>query len=215
MSHLESGETSVQYQCSTTKPNIFLIGDSIRIGYCKTVKRIMADTAEVFFPDDNCRSSQFAICSMKQWAGALSDPAAVDLVQFNCGHWDTAHWDRSDEPLTSAAEYEKNIGMILRSLRIYFPNARIVFATTTPVNPNEELAKNRNPRDNETIDRYNAIAVRIAKENGIAVNDLNAFTRTWDSDCFKDHCHFVPDACERLGEEVARRLTELLPKREG
>ena len=34
---------------------IILIGDSIRLGYCGFVKEVLADKAEVFFPEDNCK----------------------------------------------------------------------------------------------------------------------------------------------------------------
>ena len=36
--YVEDAVASVTFECSDTLPNIFLIGDSIRRGYCKTVK---------------------------------------------------------------------------------------------------------------------------------------------------------------------------------
>ena len=35
---VENGNTSVIFKCNDSKKNIFLIGDSIRKGYCETVK---------------------------------------------------------------------------------------------------------------------------------------------------------------------------------
>lgn len=204
MAYIENGESTVKHQCSKTLPNIFLIGDSIRLGYCKYAKEALASKAEVFYPADNCRSSQFIIASMKAWAGELSDPSAIDLVQFNCGHWDAAHWDGAPFSLTSEAEYEKNLALILYGIRKHFPNARVVLATTTAIN--EEIPFGRNYRDNEMIDRYNAIALRFAEKNDIPVNDLNTFVRGWGIESYKDFCHFTPEACARLGKEVAARL---------
>ena len=34
---------------------LLLIGDSIRMGYCETVKTLLADDYEVIFPKENCR----------------------------------------------------------------------------------------------------------------------------------------------------------------
>lgn len=48
MNYVENGKSNVEFICSKEKPNIFLIGDSIRLGYCATVKSEMIDVAEVF-----------------------------------------------------------------------------------------------------------------------------------------------------------------------
>ena len=136
MNYVENGNASWQFMCDDKKPNIFLIGDSIRRGYCETVKAELRDIASVFYCDDNCRSTQYIIFSLRQWANSFSDREKVDIVQFNCGHWDVAHWNGYEHPLTSENEYAKNIKMIIVTLKEFFPNAKIVFATTTSMNPN-------------------------------------------------------------------------------
>ena len=107
MNFVENGASSVAFKCSDTKKNIFLIGDSIRKGYCAHTKNALREKAEVFYFEDNCRSSQYIIFSLKKWAGMFDDPAKVDIVQFNCGQWDTAHWNRYEFSLTSESEYAK------------------------------------------------------------------------------------------------------------
>ncbi len=37
MKWVENDESGAAFRCSADKPNVFLIGDSIRRGYCKTV----------------------------------------------------------------------------------------------------------------------------------------------------------------------------------
>ena len=49
------------------------------------------------------------IFCMKKWARLFDDPTKVDVIQFNCGHWDVAHWCGHELPLTSEDEYAKNI----------------------------------------------------------------------------------------------------------
>ena len=40
---------------------VFLIGDSIREGYCEKVKEALRDRAEVIYPGENCRTSQYIV----------------------------------------------------------------------------------------------------------------------------------------------------------
>lgn len=210
MKWIENGNSTSVFCCSENKKNVFLIGDSIRRGYCSTAKAELDGKAEVFYVDENCRSTQFVIVSLKGWAGLFDKPECVDIVQFNCGHWDVAHWNGYPLPLTSEDEYAKNIQMIITLLRGFFPNAKLVFATTTPMNPDGGSTGGVNPRSSEIIARYNEIAVGIAEQNGVMINDLNKYVSGWDSKSYIDTCHFTPDAFSELGKEVARFLDEIL-----
>lgn len=207
---IENGTETKEFVCSEAKPNIFLIGDSIRKGYCATVREKLADTAEVFYFADNCRSTQYAIFNMKSWAGMFNDPSRVDIVHFNFGHWDVAHFHGVELSLTSIEEYERNLNVIIELLKRFFPNAKLIFATTSPMNPNRLLMNEGNPRSDEEIDRYNDVAVAVARKHGVTVSDLNAYMRNWNSECYADACHLTPTAFAMLGEEVARRLREFI-----
>ena len=57
MAYIENGSDSRKWVCENDLPNIFLIGDSIRKGYCNTTVEAMTGKAHVIFPDDNCRNS--------------------------------------------------------------------------------------------------------------------------------------------------------------
>lgn len=208
MKWVENGEGTVEFLCATGKANVFLIGDSIRKGYCGTVSERLCDSAEVFYFKDNCRSSQYIIFNLKKWAEMFSDPTRVDLVLFNCGQWDVAHWNGHALSLTSETEYRRNLQMIVDELPFFFPNARLVFATTSPMNP--DGSNGVNPRTNEAIDRYNAIAKAVMTENGIDMIDVNGFMREWDSGYYIDSCHLTKEAFQLLGEYVADSLMEYL-----
>lgn len=211
MKWVENGKADgVAFVCSDDKPNIFLIGDSLRRGYCATVKECLENEANVFYVNDNSRSTQYVIFNIKYWADMFDDCEKVDVVHFNCGQWDAAHWSRHELSLTSESEYAKNIKMIIDLLRGFFPNAKIVFATTTPMNPENESMSSINPRSNDEINTYNRIAVRVAEEEGVAINDLHSFMEDWGSECFIDTCHLTPEAFKSLGEEVARWLSEFV-----
>jgi len=179
---------------------VVLLGDSIRLGYCNYSKQYLADTAEVFFPAENCCSTQFMIWKAKGWS-QLCPAEEVAAVQFNAGQWDTAHWLYDEEPITSIGEYVKNLGILIRTYRKLYPNAKLIFATTTPMNPaNPET---ENPRTTEQIAEYNAAAVKLMNENGIAVNDLFAIADEWDGTKFIDYCHLTPDGYDILGKATA------------
>ena len=208
MNYIEDGNSNVEFKCSKTKKNIFLIGDSIRLGYCKTVKNELSDVAEVFYVNENCRNTQFVITNLRKWQKMFDDTTRVEVVQFNCGHWDAAHWNGYEIPLTSTEEYARNIKMIIDLLKLMFVNAKIVFATTTAMNPDGSLGVN--PRSNQDIDRYNEIAVKVAKDNDVIINDLNVITRDWGSEKYRDYCHYTADAFVSLGKEVAQKLKEIL-----
>ena len=192
-------------QKTTELPEVLLIGDSIRQLYCSAVADALRGKAEVKWPKENCQSSQNILIALAWWRGLVSSPK---VIHFNCGHWDVAHWDGDAEPLTSVEEYGRNVRKIIYRIRRYWPEAKIVFATTTTMNPNGE--QGRNKRTTESIRMYNAAAVKVAREEGVAVNDLFAVTEKWPSSDYKDYCHFNDEASKRLGRMVAERLAKEL-----
>ena len=182
-------------------PEMLLIGDSIRCGYCEAVAEELRGKAEVKWPAENCQSSQNILISLVRWRGLVASPK---VVHFNCGHWDAAHWDGDEEPLTSVEEYARNVRKIIHRIRRYWPEAKIVFATTTTMNPSG--AQGRNPRTTESIRMYNVAAVKVAQEEGAAVNDLFTITEKWPASDYADYAHFSKEASKRLGCLVANRL---------
>ena len=211
MGHLEEGNADAIWFCSNDKPNIFLIGDSIRLGYEPMLRDTFGEEANIYGPEKtNCRSSQFVATSLVWWSNMFDFPKKVDVVHFNCGHWDAAHWFDYHEPITSLDEYEKNIRMIICFIKKVFPNAKIVFATTTPMNPEASVGAGSNPRSTEEIARYNAAAVKVAKEEGIYVNDLNSFCKDWGGECYADYCHYTNESYKLIAEEIKRYIKEIL-----
>ncbi len=208
MIHIEEGKADKKFICSDSKKNVFLIGDSIRLGYCASTRKALADVAEVFYVGDNCRNTQYVITRLLAWSNMFSDPNCVDAVQFNCGHWDIAHWSGGELPLTSEAEYARNIQIIIDMISKLFPRAKIILATTTTMNPSGQTGVNS--RTNEEISRYNEIAQAVANKNDVAVNDLFSVTKDWDSTCYKDYCHFTEKANTVLGQAVAETLRAFL-----
>ncbi len=186
-------------------PGVLLIGDSIRMGYCATVERELADVAKVVYPTENCRHSQYVLTGLEGWQKLCPDAA---FVHVNFGQWDVARFADSGERLTSPAEYGRNAQIIFHVLRKMFPNAKFAFATTTPMRPGEYVGPH--PRSDADVDEYNAIAVPIARECGFEIDDLNAFAQGWPADAYADSCHYTPASFERIGKAVAAFIRERL-----
>ncbi len=189
------------------KPQVLLIGDSIRMGYCHMVQAELADEADVIFPDGNCRSTHYVIESLGGWM-AMCDPRRLAAVHMNCGHWDAARFDDDEEPLTSLSVYAANIGRIIRHLKKHFPNAKTSFATTTPMNPSVEHCANH--RTTDEIRVYNRVGIEAALAQGAGIDDLFAFTENWGAEAYLDYCHFTEDSNQKLAKTVADFLRKEL-----
>lgn len=192
------------------KKTVYLIGDSITMGYRAVVKDVMSDVANVVYPAENGRSSQFVIVCLRGWSG-LFDPESVGVVQFNTGHWDIAHWNDEEISLTSVEEYGKNTVRIYDTLRRMYPNAVIVYATTTRMNPNGSNSVNF--RSTAEIEQYNAEAKRVLAGKDVVINDLFAYTCDFPVQDYADYCHYKAATNERIGRRCAELYASLLKKK--
>ncbi len=203
--HEEAALDVVAVETDNSKKTVFLIGDSIRMGYCEITKRILSDVAEVIFPDDNCRYTQYTFVGLSQWKNLFYSPEEVDVVYWNNGHWDIAHWD-GEESLNSIEEYTKMLVRIKRRISTIFPNAKIVFFTTMPMNPNG--MDSVNPRTTAEIKAYNKAAVNALK-NEIYIDDVFSEYENLTEDYFSDYCHLTEAGNEMLGKHVAEYIKNL------
>lgn len=192
----------------TGKPAVLLIGDSIRMGYCQTVRNSLSDQADVYYPEENCRFSQFIFASLSSWVNLVPDPDRVVLVHWNCGHWDIAHFRGSPEPLNSLSVYRSMLQQIQKDLKKEFPNAKIVFATTTPMNPSGEQGVNI--RSTQEIIQYNQAAKKIILQEGGLIDDLFDVMQDKDASWYEDYCHYTPDGFVYLGQKVADYIRQNL-----
>ena len=178
---------------------IFLIGDSIRMGYDKYVKDALKNVAEVSYPADNCRFAEYVLRYAHDWKRVLELPDDIDLVHFNAGLWDCLELF-GDEPLTSLDYYGEAIFRIYKRLRMLFPKAKIVFATSTAVieGKAKELI-----RHNNIIARYNDRAKEVLADTDCVINDLFALTAELPESYHSDATHYyTPEATELIGGRV-------------
>ena len=179
---------------------IVLIGDSIRMGYDKYVKDALKKSAEVYYPDENCRFAEYVLRYAHEWKEVSQCGDDVDLVHWNAGLWDALELFE-DEPLTSIDYYKQAIARIDKRLRMIYPKARIVFATSTHVL--EHLCNKDFRRHNAIIEQYNAAALEALDGTDTLINDLYSLTKSFPEDYHSDWVHFYTDkGTEMIGGRV-------------
>ena len=188
---------------------ILLIGDSIRQGYDKYVKAALKDSFEVVYPSENCMFAQYIYRSLHNWKEALNLGDEVELIHWNAGLWDTLELigeEGSDGELTPPEIYAFYIERICKRIKFLFPKARVIFATSTPVQ--EELFnKTVAIRRNETTRRYNEIAVKIAKSYGFFIDDLYSVVENAPKTYYSDLTHlYTPEGTCLLTNAVIKSI---------
>ena len=187
---------------------IVLIGDSIRLGYCKFIRESLAGVAEVLYPEENCRFTQHVYRFIADWKKAGNWGSDVDLVHWNVGLWDVLRLF-GDSPLTPIDTYADYIARIDRQLRIHFPKAKFIFATST--NVEEEKYGKDFKRYNSDIIAYNEAAVKALSSTDTAINDLYAVTENAPASCRSDLTHFnTPDGVKLVGGRVLSVICDSL-----
>ena len=177
---------------------ITLLGDSIRMSYAPSVAQLLGEEFEVFSPADNCRFSKFTLRGLFDWKGQMAGSQIV--------HWNNGLWDMCDlfdaGPFCTKEEYLTNMLKIAGILMQRYD--KVIFATTTPVNP-------KNPHDrNDVIQEYNAFLVPYLKEMGVIINDLhNVVYPHIDEYICDDYIHLTPAGVKACSEQVARVIREV------
>ena len=188
---------------------IFLIGDSIRfgrsngeVGYEYYLRQSCEGKAHFYSPNENCRFAQYVLRGIHGWAKE-APMEEIDTVHFNCGLWDVLHLD-GDEALTPIPVYTEFLRRIVGRLRHHFPNAKLVFSTSTSV-----IEAWMNPdfvRYNREIEAYNAAACAVMAECGVQVCDLYTVSLSIGEDMRSDWVHYAEEGSRILADAVAKAL---------
>lgn len=200
-------------------PNVLILGDSISIGYTLQVKALLKGKANVFRPNkvakpENCQGTINGVKHIDRWLSVQK----WDVIHFNWGLHDLKRvkyldngkmvnsTEASDPYQATVEQYRENMEGLVAKLKA--TNAKLIFATTTPV-----AANSSGPlREVDGPIRYNAAALEIMKANSIPVNDLYSFClpqlEEWQA---PDGVHFTRQGSVDLAEKVAAGIGLLLP----
>ena len=105
--------------------NVLLIGDSIRIGYDKSVALTLEGRANVCFPKENCRFASFVLRYLHEYKRFLLDGAQADVIHWNAGLWDCLRL-YEEEPHTPIEVYAYYIERICIRIKKLFPDAKVL-----------------------------------------------------------------------------------------
>lgn len=187
---------------------IVLIGDSIRAGYDKYVKRVLREEAVVLYNSDSGRFSQYVLRAVVDWKRNENWGDDVDLVHWNAGLWDTLRIC-GDEPLTPPEMYSVMIKRIDKRLRYLFPQAKIIFATSTRVI--EERYGPTFKRLNKDIEEYNRIALEALADTDTVINDLYSFTQALPDAFYNDPTHlYTPEGTKAMTDKVLEVICQVM-----
>lgn len=186
--------------------NILLIGDSIRMGYDKAIKKSLEGIANVYFPEENCRFASYVLRYLHEYKELIKDEQ-VDVLHWNAGLWDCLRLFE-EEPHTPVEVYSYYIDRICQRILKLFPDAKVIFATSTSVQ-SEKMSKDFK-RYNEEIEKYNEVAVEIVKKYGFEINDLYAASINLPEDAHSDPVHYyTAEGTETFANKV---LSYIVPE---
>jgi len=176
-------------------PRVLIIGDSISIGYTPFVAKMLAGKAVVVHNAGNAATAANGVMHVVTWLGKDK----WDVIHFNFGLHDLKRLDDGERQVPPD-QYERYLRLIADQLKK--TGARLIFATTTPVP--EGVSPPRVPSD---VTMYNAIAVKVMKEKGIAVDDLNALAAAKAAEWqVPVNVHYKPEGYEGLAAQVVKSI---------
>jgi arylsulfatase A-like enzyme len=202
-------------------PNVLIYGDSISIGYTPTVRKELTGKANVLRLHRNGSSSGQVIPFMEELRETMMDPALPDHWDFE---WDVIHFNvglhdlkyvleqsglnkEEGTQVTSPVQYARNLTEIINYFQESAPNAKLIFATTTPVPEGEP------GRFAGDADKYNRIAREVlAQYPEVEINDLYSFTKPHHAEWWTSpgNVHFTKAGSAEQGKQVAREILKQL-----
>jgi len=186
---------------------VLLLGDSIRMGYCKYVRMAFEDAAEIVFPEDCCRFAAYTLRYLTTWKSETGCDKDLDVVHWNAGLWDVLRL-LDGKVQTEPEVYRSYIDRICNVLKIQYPNARMIFATSTAV---QEHLYGALKRYNCDIRQYNDIASEVVLSHGGQINDLYAVTEGLPAEYYSDATHFnTMDGTRIVAGKVISTLEDAL-----
>ncbi|WP_442484343.1 SGNH/GDSL hydrolase family protein [Aeoliella sp. SH292] len=201
-------------------PSVLIYGDSISMGYQPYVREGLAGRANVYRLHTNGSHSGAVVRLLEKLQSTMAPfeseqrwPSKWDVIHINVGLHDLKYVKDGEmvanggTQVHTAAEYEKHLREDFDYLRKTFPDAKIIFATTTPV---PEGSQGRKADD---AARYNEVAIQVLNDYpDIVINDLHSFTAPHQSKWWTKpgNVHYNRTGQRAQGEEVTRAILKEL-----
>jgi hypothetical protein len=177
--------------------NVLILGDSIRIGYDKTIKKSLEGIARVEFPEENCRFASYFLRHFHEYMRVFNGEK-IDVIHFNTGLWDCIRLF-GEEPHTPIEIYAYYMERVCVRIKKLAPEAKVIFASSTAVI--SEKMEDDFKRYNEEIEAYNKVALEIVRKHGFEVNDLYSISKLLPESVHSDAVHYYTEEGTRAFAE--------------
>jgi hypothetical protein len=187
----------ISHANETDLPRVLLIGDSITRAYYPEVEKRLARKAYV----GRLSSSAF-----------ISDPALLDQIKmvltrykFDVIHFNNGMhgWQHSEK------EYEQAFPEYLKTIRKYAPDAKLIWANTTPLKVSPPSPDDSTQATDGRIAERNSIAAKFMQTHGIPVEDLNT-PMQGHPEYHIDNVHFNNNGISIQADLIAADIEKLL-----
>jgi hypothetical protein len=194
-------------------PRVLLIGDSISMGYTVEVRKMLAGKANIHRIPANGGPTTNGLANITKWLGE----SKWDVIHFNWGLHDCKYMGPDPKvkvtpdspgakPQVSLANYEKNLGQLVKTLQA--TGAKLIWCNTTPVPAG---ADGRRAGDEGP---YNAAAAKIMDSAGIATDDLCSHAQAKLKDIqLPANVHYTDTGSRYLAEKVSAVIGAALPQK--
>ena len=181
---------------STDLPHVLLIGDSIVRGYGNEVEKQLAGRAYVGRLATSYSIGDPAL--LLQIKAVLAD-RHFDVIQFNNG---LHGWGYTE------AAYKKHFPALVAEIRTNAPNAKLIWATTTPMRNSAKLDEFDSL--NERVKARNVIAAAHLAHLKIPTTDLFSLVEAHPEYSAPDGVHYNEDGAKVQAKQVTDAIASLL-----
>jgi hypothetical protein len=190
----------ISHANETNLPRVLLIGDSIARDYYPEVQKRLTGKAFVA----RLATSRFAADPvLLKEVELVLEGTKFDVIHFNNGMHGWQH---------NETEYRKAFPELIKTLRAHAPNARLIWATTTPLRDGKGVTYDTKAEySNDRIAARNAVASEIVAAQKIPTVDLHA-TVQGHPEFHSDNVHFNGRGVQILATQVCAAVERLLPR---
>lgn len=178
-------------------PRVLLIGNSITRQYYPEVEKQLEGKA---FVARLSTSKSLGDPGLLQEIALVLSYHQFDVVHFNNG---MHGWEYSEK------EYEAAFPDLLQTIRRGAPNAKLIWANTTPIRTGEKM--DQFDLRNERVKERNRIVCEYLKDKQVQINDL--YSVAMNNTAFyggKDGVHLQPIGVKMLANQVADQIKVVL-----
>ena len=184
----------------TDLPRVLMIGDSITMGYFGGVENHLRGKAA---------------CARLATSKCICDPAFLPEVELLLKNYSFAviHFNNGLHGYDySNKQYAGAFAGLLRAFKTYAPQAKLVWANSTPTRKPSDLKQFN--KTNSLVNERNLLAERIMETHRIPINNLNKIGVEHTEFYSNDGTHFNAEGKAAQAKQVAKMILRQMPTKQ-